>query len=358
MNNSIIYLIQYSLHPELNVPLSPSDQDWCLIYEEAKRQSLVGLCFQGVQQFRLAHPECTISDNIRLQWLSEVVQIQKRNEILNLYCRQLQKELSATGIRSSILKGQAMAQLYGEKLSSLRQPGDIDIYVDCSREKAIEYAYSLGDVNPQWDYKHLHLKRFKGIEVEMHYVPEILMNLRKNKKLQKWFNNHKEEMFTESQGLVTPSLSFNVFYILVHIYRHFLYEGIGLRQIIDYYFILKAARGKYNEEITATLSDFGMTRFAQGIMWIMKSVFQLEDSYLICKPCEKEGQYILGQVMLAGNFGHHDKRLSGGPSGKIGTVCRIVKHNIHLLFHYPADVLWAPVWIVWHWWWKQSVSTR
>ena len=60
-----------------------------------------------------------------------------------------------------------MAHLYGDTLSSLRQPGDIDILVDCGRERSIEYAHSLGDANPQWDYKHLHLKRFKGIEVEM-----------------------------------------------------------------------------------------------------------------------------------------------------------------------------------------------
>lgn len=255
MNTSLIHLIQYTLHPEMTVPQSPSEQDWYAIYEEAKRQSLIGLCFYGVQHFRLAHPECTIPDNLRLQWLSQAVQIQKRNEILDTHCRQLQKELSELGIRSSILKGQAMAQLYGDTLSSMRQCGDIDIFVDGSMEKAIEYAQALGDSNPQWDYKHLHLKRFKGIEVEMHYVPETLMNLRKNRKSQQWFETRKEEMFTESDGLVTPSIRFNLFYILLHIYRHFLYEGVGLRQFIDYHFVLKAAQGQYIEETAATLQN-------------------------------------------------------------------------------------------------------
>lgn len=358
MNTSLTPLIQYTLHPELKIPFSASEEDWCMIYEEAKRQSLIGLCFYGVQQLRKTQPECRIPDNLRLQWLSQAVQIQNRNEIMNTHCRQLQKELSQSGIRSSILKGQAMAQLYGDALSSLRQPGDIDILVDCGRERAIEYAHSLGDANPQWDYKHLHLKRFKGIEVEMHYVPEILMNLRKNRKLQQWFVTRKEEMFTESDGLVTPSIRFDLFYILLHIYRHFLYEGVGLRQLMDYYFVLKAAEGQYKEETADTFAEFGMTRFAEGVMWIMKSVFLLDEAYLICAPCEKEGRYILAQVMLGGNFGHHDERLSGAPSGKFGAVCRIVKHNLHLLSHYPADVLWAPVWIVWHWGWKHFLQIK
>ena len=356
----IINLIQYSLHPEMTVPLSPSEQDWCAIYEEANRQALAGLTFYGVQQLRKNHPDCAIPENLWFEWLSQVLEIQKRNESLDAHCQQLQKELSESGIRSSILKGQAMAQLYGDTLSSLRQPGDIDIFVDCGRERAIEYAHSLGDSNPQWDYKHLHLKRFIGTEVEMHYVPEVLMNLRKNKRLQKWFEVHKEEIFTKYDGLVTPSIRFNLFYILLHIYRHFLYEGIGMRQLLDYYFVLKAAHGKNKEEVIADFKQFGMIRFARGVMWIMQYAFLLEDECLICNADEKEGKYILDQVMRGGNFGHYDKRLSNSPDGKIGSVWRVIKHNLHLLSHYPADVLWAPIWIVWHWCWKraQLLKTR
>lgn len=354
MTPSIIHLIQFSLHPELTVALSPSEGDWCAIYEEANRQALAGIAFYGVQQLRKNHPDCAIPENLWFEWLSQVLEIQKRNGSLDAHCRQLQKELSESGIRSSILKGQAMAQLYGDTLSSLRQPGDIDIFVDCGRERAIEYAHSLGDSNPQWDYKHLHLKRFIATEVEMHYVPEVLMNLRKNKRLQKWFEVHKEEIFTKYDGLVTPSIRFNLFYILLHIYRHFLYEGIGMRQLLDYYFVLKAAQGKNKEEVFADFKQFGMIRFARGVMWIMQYAFLLEDECLICNADEKEGKYILDQVMRGGNFGHYDKRLSNSPDGKIGSVWRVIKHNLHLLSHYPADVLWAPVWIVWHWVWKKT----
>lgn len=124
---------------------------------------MLGIIFYGVQQLRRTHPEYAIPDDLRLQWLSQVIQIQMRNESLDVHCWQLQKELSESGIHSSILKGQAMAQLYGDALSSLRQPGDIDILVDCGRERAIEYAHSLGDANPQWDYKTCTSNGSKGL---------------------------------------------------------------------------------------------------------------------------------------------------------------------------------------------------
>ena len=127
-----------------------------------------------------------------------------------------------------------------------------------------------------------------------------------------------------------------------------------MRQLLDYYFVLKAAQGQNKEEVFADFKQFGMIRFARGVMWIMQYAFLLEDECLICDADEKEGKYILEQVMRGGNFGHHDKRLSNSPDGKIGFVWRVIKHNLHLLSHYPADVLWAPVWIVWHWVWKKT----
>ena len=72
---------------------------------------------------------------------------------------------------------------------------------------------------------------------------------------------------------------------------------------------------------------------------------------MICEADEKEGKYILYQLMEGGNFGHYDNRLNHG-SGKMSVVRAIFMHNIHLLSHYPADVFWVPIWFVWHKLWK------
>lgn len=391
MNKSALFfeLIQVSLSNRTELFTAPTSDEWEQLFAYSRKQALHGICFYGLQKLpkeQLVH----LPPVLKMQWLGLALNIQKRNELMNYCCRDLQKTLFSAGFKNSILKGQSMALLYSsdsfeyntvdfnqaDKMNILgfyRQPGDIDVYIDAKCEEVIRYVRSMGVNFPNWDYKHLHLKLFKDIDVEVHYVPEVFLNIWKNLRLQKWFANHQEWIFSSTGDansvgkLITPSLEFNVFYILLHIYRHFLYEGIGLRQLMDYYFVLKAYSScpidnHSKVEIVRTIENFGMMRFANGIMWVLVEVFeggnissQLSALGLF-KPDRTEGAYILDQIMLGGNFGHYDERLIINKSGKIGTVYKIVKHNLHILSHYPSDVVWTPVWVIWHWIWKRMKS--
>ena len=411
LTDTLFYsLLRVSLGTQDALPRLPSEAEWKELFEMAVKQSLVGVCFCGIHQLGAdsdeGYVQIGMSEDLYFDWMGMAAQINMKNELVNQQCVELQKRLAAEGFRSSILKGQAVAMLYGEDLRGFRQSGDIDIYVDCGREKAIEYARSVqGDVD--WDYKHLHLNIFDtstgsatDTAVEMHYVPEVFLNLRKNRKLQKWFKENQKMIFNDNENvnendpsassgtslsgeMVCPSVEFNLFYILLHTYRHFLYEGVGMRQLMDYYFVLKSRNNENvneNENFVALLKEFGMTRFASGVMWIMAHVFANENENpnencrqngsldstgsptinpkpstlnLPIEPDEKEGRYILSEVMTGGNFGHHDERLSNSSKGKLSAIRKILRHNLHLLTHYPADTLWAPVWIVYHWCWKR-----
>ena len=426
--NSIFYqLVRVSLGSQETLSRPPSEAEWETLYSMSKKQSLIGICFVGVQKlYNNDNPE-PITPNSHLYiipnqepitknldevqyftWMGAAAQINMKNELVNRQCVELQKRLAAEGFRSSILKGQGIAALYrlhendndpsassgtnencrqdGSlhpklstiNLSGFRQSGDIDIYVDCGREKAIEFARSVqGDVD--WDYKHLHLNVFDtstgsatDTAVEMHYVPEVFLNLRKNRKLQKWFKENQKMIFNDNENdpsassgtslsgeMVCPSVEFNLFYILLHTYRHFLYEGVGMRQLMDYFFVLQTngSKGKEGieskERVLTVIKQFGMTRFVKGVMWIMNEVFGMPEQLLLVEPDEKEGRYILSEVMTGGNFGHHDERLSNSSKGKLSAIRKILRHNLHLLTHYPGDTLWTPVWIVYHWCWKR-----
>lgn len=354
-------LLRVSLGTQDALPRLPTESEWEELFEMAVKQSLVGVCFVGLQNLGAdaddGFEKIGMSEVLYLDWMGMAAQINMKNELMNQQCVELQKRLEAEGFKSSILKGQAVAMLYGEELRGFRQSGDIDIYVGCGREKAIEFARSIqGDVD--WDYKHLHLKVFDDTEVEMHYVPEVFLNLKKNRKLQKWFKKPEvvSSMFCVSGDMVCPSVEFNLFYILLHAYRHFLYEGVGLRQLMDFYFVLENedVNGPMRQRVFENITSFGMVRFASGLMWVMKNVFGMSDQLLICEPNEKEGRYILDEIMTGGNFGHHDERLVDNKThGKMCAIKKILKHNLHLLTHYPGDTLWAPVWIVFHWCWKR-----
>lgn len=370
-------LLQIALGNLDRLSKAPSAEEWEEIYAESERQAITGILLHGIEKLPAEQRPAKV---FLLQWIGVGEIIKQQNSLLNGRCKELTSNLSAAGLHPTILKGQGIAQCYPETLQKLRQPGDIDVYVDCGLRKALEYAESLGQKNVEWDYKHLHLKLWDDTEVEMHYHVEVLLNLWKNRKLQKWFAKHREAMFcnlnlndnldlnsntdrtNDTNRFVTPTVEFNVFYILLHIYRHFLYEGVGLRQIVDYYFVLdKFYLSRIREfENSTNLPDsyavkavevFGMTRFAKGLMWVMHEALGMSREWMLWEPDEKEGRYILEQVMMGGNFGHHDERLKH-TGGKLGAVKAILTHNMHLLTHYPSDVIWAPVWIVWHKLWK------
>ncbi len=375
-------LLQVAVGNRERLSRVPTAVEWSDLYEESERQAVTGILLQGIERLKASTDDTSnLPLELLLQWIGISEQIRQGNLSLTKRCKELQGKLVEIGHESSILKGQGVALYYDEPLRDLRQSGDIDIFVDCGLKGTIEIAHRLGVEKPEWDYKHLHLDVFEDAEVEMHYRVEVLLNLWKNRKLQKWFREHENELFAhandnlnanlnanlnlkantdrtnDTNGFVTPTVEFNVFYILLHIYRHFLYEGVGFRQIIDYYFVLKNLNDNLNVNESyayKAVREFGMTRFAKGLMWVMHEGLGMPREWMLWEPDEKEGKYILEEVMAGGNFGHHDERLKHS-SGKLGAVKAILTHNMHLLTHYSSDVIWAPVWIAWHKLWKMWI---
>ena len=345
-------LIQVALGQREQLSHVPSEQEWQTLFSMAKKQAVVGLAFEAID--KLSRQGQKPQRKVLLKWYAIAQKIKSRNEHLDNRCGELLTLLAKHGIKASILKGQGIAGYYDSNLKSLRQNGDIDVFVDGGMEKAMAFAKGEGQKNIEWDYKHLQLTIWNDVEVEMHYRVEVLLNLKKNKKLQRWFADHKDLMFSEIDGLTTPNTEFNVFYILLHAYRHFLYEGVGLRQIIDYYFVLKAnANGKTPAVALDAMESLGMEKFAKGLMWLMQEVLGLSRQWMLWEPDEKEGKYILEQVMQGGNFGHHDNRLTY-KGGKMGTIKAICRHNWHLVSHYPQEIIWSPIWFVYHKCWKMA----
>ena len=201
-------------------------------------------------------------------------------------------------------------------------------------------------------YHRFHYDYFKDTEVELHHRPTLMRNLLNDRKLAEWYNSFGADSFVylEDKGFAVPSLAFNRIFILTHIYRHFLFEGIGLRQVIDYYFVLKNCHTD-TTEIGKTLGAFRMHRFAEAMMWILHTQLGLEEKYLICGMNEREGRFVLSEIEQTGNFGYTDSRYTYKYFFKLR---RQIAHGAHLLLHYPSEVIWTPIWLVYHMIWKWS----
>lgn len=359
-------LIRVSIDYSYRFSCQPTAEEWKLLYGEARKHSLLGVCFAGVRKnieyLKQNQGEVYIPMNIYHQWLGSAYNIQQYNERLNHYCIDLELKLVNDGFKSCILKGQGLNALYGT-LINLRQPGDIDIWVLGKDENVVAWSRNTGALT-FYDYHHADISIYKDVEVEVHYRPTLSRNLFRNLRLQKWFKEEgaKHIVFKKELGFSVPDYVFNVILILNHNFWHLLYEGVGFRQVLDLYFVLRSIdesmsyQDQLKEETFRLIKHFHLQRFAAASMWIMQEVLGLAEQYLICEPDKKAGRFLLDEIMQAGNFGKFDKRLNNNRyKSRIGLMFIWLKHNLRLLRYFPIDVLWTPIgvlrislWRRWH----------
>lgn len=360
MNEQFFELIRVATGFSDRMSQMPTSKQWRMLYNMANRQSVAGICFAGVQRLGgdayEGFARIGMSENLYLTWLGMALAVQQRNETLNRQCSELQHRLTADGFRSSILKGQALTGYYVESLRGLRQSGDIDVWMDGTRERILEYANSITPVDNAGNL-HVSLGLFDDTEVEAHFTPSVFSNMKRNKLLQDWFENWKEKCFEnrisiDGYEFSCPTTEFNMVYLLQHMFRHYMYEGIGLRHIMDYYFVLRSWNndgGRHDSgELGNLINELGMSNFASALMWVIGYVFGGDAAKFsnLCNalcgigPDAKRGRRLLAVVMEGGNFGHASKKYKvTGWNKPWSRLSRYVRRNWYLLQDYPAEVL-------------------
>lgn len=254
------------------------------------------------------------------------------------------------GFACNILKGSAVARYYPQP--DRRQAGDVDVWVDGGRKTIYDFARKfdkdgkLHGVN----YHHIHFHLLDDVHIEVHVWPSILSSPLRNKRLHKFFNVHRPTMGTDM-----PSLSFDRVFILLLCFRHMCGHGFGLRQIMDYYYVLKQG---FTEEEKADavywIKQLGIWRFASGLMWVLQKYFGLEKQYQLMEPDKKEGQFIIQEVMQTGNMGHGDTRNWGSTKTPISRFFYNLKRDCYLAKHYPQEAIWQPFFSIWLYFWRLS----
>ena len=254
-----------------------------MLYDMANKQSLVGICFAGVQKALYSSPlkgedpsVIGMPEMLYLTWMGMAAKIQQRNEVVNQRCLELQRMLSKDGISNCVLKGQGIAKLDGEHLCHLRQSGDIDVWCDGGRERIYKYSMDkLGEISGV-NYHHIHFPVFEDTEVEMHIYPSFLSSPLRNKRLQEFCKLYAPRE-CKTEEISTPSLAFNLVFIMLHCYRHLSGHGVGFRQVMDYYFVLREASlqlsPKGKKESVMWIKKLGMERFARALAWVIGYVF-------------------------------------------------------------------------------------
>ena len=377
--------------------------DWQRFYDFAKKQTLVGIIMEGISRLPKA---VAPKQGLLMNWFMMSQNISRMNMMLNAATAHIYNKVKAAGYDCCILKGQANAAMYANPAA--RTPGDVDMWVDASRKEIRQLAQTLAKENGRIDeesYNHIALTT-NDISVELHYTPGFMANFTYNRRLQQWFRDSIAEQCRnmivlpdEAGEVAAPTADFNAVYQLYHLYHHYFYEGVGLRQVVDYYYVilnfelgvlncrlrdeelknceLETQNSKLNNSKSAkptiqnsklktqnSLTRLGLWHFAGAMMYVLHEVLGLPEEKMIAPMDKKRGEMLLNDILCGGNFGHHDERHAWGRDtydgngfkhGALGHNLLRLHRDLQLLRYYPSEALSEPVFRLWHYYWRWKI---
>ena len=398
-----IELLQIALGTCNELSCVPTAAEWYALLKEAERQAVAGILLEGVQRLMVkdswtshaAKPSARFTENLSkeqmLQWIGEVMQIEQQNAVTTKACQELCEKLEKDGFKACVLKGQSNYRYYPKEMSNRRSCGDVDMWLVPSeslefRVESLESVQKfkrsksskgatrqvLEYVDAHWErtglcWLHCNFNHESGVPVEVHFHPSFFSRPWRNRRFQKFFGDIEKCVDRyELGGIEIPVMKaeMNLVYQMNHIYRHLIDEGVGLRQVIDYYYLLRY----YNEHesplidkketINRTIENLGMKRFAGALMFVLKELLGMPEEYLLCETSVVDGRFLMNEILMSGNFGHGDPRMGeitskNYLSGRLSQAWRRFKRNLRFVTSYPGEVIWEPIVRVEHYVWKE-----
>ena len=354
--------LRYCLGYKMDMSRVVAGMDWQELYSFASKQALLGLCFEGIERLGKEYPEelrlNPIGREQLMNWMGKAQQIRRQNMKVNVMAGKLFSMLREDGMRCCILKGQGNALMYPNPYS--RTPGDIDVWIDASRERIMEYAQKKFELEDDIRLQHLETS-LDGVPVELHFFPCSMNNPIYHARLQKWFRRYADLQCSHivrlpdgAGDIAIPTTAFNVIYQLCHLYHHFFDEGIGMRQIIDYYYVVN------NDELLVIrdtlqreLKHLGLWKFARAVMYVLHEALGLSGEKMIAPMDEKRGELLLAEILEGGNFGRHFTKYGGFTHQSMGKKYFLkIWRNMHFVRYYPAEALSEPIFRTWHFFWR------
>lgn len=361
--SAIFLFLNYCLGKKVDMSMVVAKVDWRQLYTFASRQALLGFCFDGIErltkEFSEELKQNPMGRDLLMTWMGASQQIHRQNMKVNAVAAKLFSMLREDRMRCCVLKGQGNALMYPNAYS--RNPGDIDVWINASRERIMEYARNKFELGDDISLQHLETS-LDGVPVELHFFPCFMNNPIYHARLQKWFRRNADLQFSHIVSLpdgagdiAIPTSSFNVVYQLTHLYHHFFDEGIGMRQIIDYYYVVN------NDELLVIrdtlqkeLKHLGLWKFAGAVMYVLHETLGLSEEKMIAPMDEKRGKVLLAEILDGGNFGRHFSKYGGFTHQSL-----VKKHflkiwrNMHFVRYYPAEALCEPLFRTWHFFWRK-----
>ena len=349
IENIYMDFLRYCLDDRLLLRESTKSIDWMQMMAWAEQQAIVGTIYGGILRGGKA---LNVPFDALMEWVGYASQIESQNRVLNNKCIEIVNEYKKSGFECVILKGQGNAAMYPDP--QLRTPGDIDLLVTNKTRQDITRFVRQKKNLTGLHYHHVEYED-AGISVEVHFFACSVNNPVYRRRLNDWLGKKEEVILADLPDGVgqipVPTREFNVVFQLAHMMHHYFDEGIGLRQFVDYYYLLRSiGKGKLIiDDLTATLRHLNLYNFARAVMYIEKETLGLEGKYLIVEPDEKRGKTLLREILEGGNFGRSSNLDQHSAARK---YFQKTWRNLRLAREYPAEALCEPFFRTWHFFWR------
>ena len=363
-SSAIFLFLRYCLGDKVDMSIVVAKIDWRQLYSFATKQTIIGIYFDGIERLGKEYSDelkhNPIKRELLMTWMGKAQQIHRQNMKVNAVASKLFSMLRKDGLRCCILKGQGNAGMYQNPYS--RTPGDVDVWVNANRKTIMEYASKKFELGDDIRLQHVEIT-MDGVPVELHVFPCSMNNPVYNARLQKCFKRNADLQCSNVVSLpdgigeiAIPTTAFNVIYQLTHLYHHFFDEGIGMRQIIDYYYVVN------NDELLVImdslqreLKHLGLWKFARAVMYVLHEVLGISEEKMIAPMDEKRGKLLLAEILNGGNFGQHFTKYGHfTQQGMAKKYFLKIWRNMHFVRYYPAEALSEPIFRTWHFFWRMK----
>ncbi len=296
------------LRAALNAESPPSlpelrPDEWEAIYAEAVKQTVAAGMFDAVALL----PQTVLPPaQLLAKWAARQAAVEARNGKVNLIIARSARSLRAEDIEPVLLKGQGIARLYPNPLA--RECGDIDLFFPDKKqqERAAEIlAEGTAVAKPDGSM----VFAAEGVTVELHnrmFDMQTPANARLLSQAAKQWG--VEEVALDNGGeakIAVPAPTLNLLMQSLHILRHALSYGIGLRQLCDFAVTLRNAPAGTFEELTRLHSSLGLERW---FTTLTSFVGHWLGAKIAAETRQSDGEPLLEVVMKGGNFGFHSHR--------------------------------------------------
>lgn len=322
-----------------------SADDWEKIYARSKQQTVSGIICNAIS---MLPDEQMPPYGLLLRWVARTHKIEVAHKRMADALADLLDLFERNGIKPVLQKGHGVARYYSKP--SLRVSGDIDLYFDPADRKSADRVIADAGIEMRHAPDGSSCYQWQGVEVEHH---SSLIQLHSP------FRRGTLSRIMADEGTITadigarrpatvPAPLADLLLVSVHIMKHSLGVGIGLRHFCDYVRAYKALMPAIGEEKYArACRSLGIHRWTDVLHSFINTYLPDPAGPLpaVARGASSKATARLYRMVIeGGNFGLYRPQADRSPRSatyrKFGTFSAFIGHSGFSLRIAPVEAMW------------------